>query len=1207
MQNRIQLRLLQDLGVIFLLGLLPLFWFIPNHFILSVDSNLPFTLERWINEVFFSWDTHLRGGWSPRMIESTHFFFLVQWLFQWIGMDLLTTQRAVFVFWFMLPGFTQYFFLRYLFRDYPENVKRLACFAGLLFYMFNLYLEPIWLGLNVSNLLGYGFLPLLLRLWLQVLEEKRSPVIYGFVFALISLMASGIATNPANLFVSAIPFLILTLIFLFRSFKAKKGMAHLFLFLFFASLFSLLFNLYWILTEWQKVFVTSFETTKEAGQGFIVDSWVQGVSKYASFTNVIRMLGSWTWFAEPRAYNTFILHNPFFIFLSWLVPFFGLLGLFFPSRYRKLFGAILIFGIILSMGVHFPFEKIYMWMMQHIPFFWLIRSPWYKFMLLTCLGYSYFMGVAAAGIYVWGKSPCRNPQKRRRMALALSVLLFVTPPLYSYPITLGKIFLKPSESSYPNHFQVPQYVYDAGDYLEKRPENNRVWVLPGKGFFINKWGFSGFTPFLPYVVKKPILFTDHNLSIPISEQWVSAISHPFQIFQNSFEKQLSPNLYRALSLFNIDAVVAEKDFRWEALPIPYSLKEMQESLSLLRGVELEKSFGEWDVYRVADPHPLLYVARSVIYVEENMDALIPLSNTDLLKRNALFFAADLPHSEKHFLWKKDQIDHVVLFDKSAVDLAVDLMPPVEKVLLSFNGKEVPSFQFTIPEEGFYRFYASKGRAVSLTKPRSLVDKQELPHQIPFFWSPNLLEKENWLSVNQVQVKPILFEDRFEKELGEGKKWEAIGELFLEKGTQTLKLEGALAEEGKFLIQIVPLTEAQNMFQQIKEWVPRPEKGFSRILVTDPAWNHGGWAPTDPEKIVIHPQVKWVLEGKLKEVFPFQHSSQWHELEQNETALRILNNKGRETTTRLAFQALSVQPTQRELYISLNGERVHAIKIGPLEELGISVRLHLKPGENLISFQTNCSPEPLNKFYPEEDDRKVTLLLKQIQVGDLVFSSQVSLPERESFVFRVYPFSEKREGDLEFFDGEDRFLKVGTQKIPLDLHLQEEGGHFWQSRPVRKLKPGRTAIEFLEKEGKSYFIEVRSDRDGSLKRTIPDSSTTVFERKNPTLIKGTFQSEQPAWLIFSESFDPRWILTMDGKNYSPIKVNSYANAYFLPETSGKEIPFVLEFTPQKWMNKGIKISFGALIGGSLFVLFLALFKWRYRRQKKNDEAQKKTEQ
>lgn len=1197
MKSLFKTSLLLDLGLVFLCGLLPLLWFIPEHFILSVDSNLPFTWERWINEVFYSWDTHIRAGWSPRMIESTHFFFFVQWFFQYLGLDLLAAQRGVFVFWFLLPGITQFFFLRYLFREFPETAKRLACFAGVLFYMFNLYLEPIWLGLNVSNLLGYAFLPLLMRIWLQVLEERRSPVLYGFIFALVSLMASGIATNPANVFVSVIPFFVLTLIVLFRSFKERKGgVIHLILFLFFTCLFTGLFNLYWVLTEWQKVFVSSFNTTKEAGQGFIVTSWLEGISKHASFSNVIRMLGSWTWFAEPRSYNSVILHNPLFVLLSWLVPLFGLLGLWVKTRYRSIFGTILVLGIVLSMGIHFPFKNTYMWMVEHIPFFWLVRSPWYKFMVLTCLGYSYFFGVAAARLYQWGKVKGGQSIRLKRLAWSLCALLILLPPIYAYPVSLGQMFLKPNESSYPNHFKVPEYAYEAGEYLNQKPGNNRIWVFTGKGFFINQWGFGGFTPFLPYVVSKPILFADHNLSIPISQQWLSAISHPFQIFQNSFEQKLSSNLYRCLSLFNVDTLVVEKDFRWAALPVPYSLEKMESSLAVLKGVKLEKSFGQWDIYHMENPHPLLYGAHSVIYVEDHIDALIPLSNTDLLNQNALFFAEDMSDKNKSFLWEEDHLDQVVLFDKSWFDLAVDLMEPNAQLLIKAEeGKTLP-VEFEVAENGFYLFYASKERAVSWTTPRSLIDREDLPHSIPLSWSPNLLEKENWLSVNQAQVKPILFDGRYEKELGQGLKWEAIGQLYLEKGVQKIQLEGWQPEKGKITVRVASKEESNSAFDKVKNLIQKSDKRIAQFIVTDPAWNYAGWSSTDPNKIKESSDIKWQKEGSLKEAFSFQNSSQWSRLEPEQVELRIWNTQDREKTVRLAFKVLSVQPHQREIYVHLNRKKVRTLKIEPLTETGTSLLLTLKPGENEVFFQTNGSKEPLNKYYSDEDDRGVIMLFKQIKVGDLSFYSEVYLPQRDSFTFRVYPFNQKHDKDPEFSQPTDRFIQVGSQKIALLLREDEQGAYYWESEPVKGLKPGKNELQFLEKEGQSYFIDIRSAMTTSLE---PLKSMKVsFERKNPTLIEGTLQSEKPEWLIFSESFDSRWELSLNGKIYTPVKVNSFANAYFIPSTSGKELSFSLEFLPQKWMWKGIKISLGSLIGASLFVLLLSIFKARYRRQQKN---------
>lgn len=1186
-----------DLGIVVLMGMVPLFWFMKGHYILSVDFTLPFTWTRWLNEYFHSWNQHLGAGICYRLIEATHFFFLLQIFFQKIGLDLLATERAVFVFWYLVPGLSFFGFARYLFRDLPETGKRMASLVAVSFYMFNLYLEPIWIGFNVSNLSAYAFVPLLLWIWFVAIEKKKNPVLYGFLFALITFGASGVFCNPAILILSIVPFVFFTVLALFRLKPGLKDLLRTGWLIFFTLLFTVGFNTYWLLIETFRIFFNPETRETALSSGLILKPWLEGVSKFTSFYNVIRMQGDWTWYAGYRSYAPVFHDNWFFIFLSWMLPALGIVGLTVKNRYRFFFGVLLIGSLFFSMGVHSFFAPVYLWCVDHLPFFWVIRSPWYKFGFLTCFGYAFFLGLAAYRITGWvdkfkWKEIRFGKRFRFKMSFIAFVLLFLYPPLYAYPFTLGKHFIRPKNGGYTNHVKVPDYVYEAADWVNGKEGNFRIFDLPGKGFWHNRWGFQGFTPFGSYVFDQPMLYIDQPVNLPKQSTWTTPWSHPTILIVNALEKELSPNLHRFMSLFNVNTLLFEKDYKFETLPLPKKPEEFEANLRRQYGIHFKKSFGgKWDLYNVDEALPPVYFTSQTVYVGDHIDTFIPLSNLEEMGKKAYFFSGLTTESERKKLFGENLINETVLHDNTFFDMAVDFVPAAKELFIP-KKEENPErrIAFEVEKEGSYILYSRKKFPFSFAVLRPLVDLTPFPQEIDIPWKQQSEKGEGftWFDLNGQTAVPAGETGLISGKFSGGEQWLSLGHFSLKKGENHIQIRGEEADQAQYRFKLVDPDSLALSLRRFEEGLIRPDVSWRYYLTTNSAWSHNATESVASNPLVPSENIQWNVGEGLRESFPFKGDSGWRRLNEKKEALRILNRSDKRKTVLVYLELYIAQDRERTLYVNLNGKQTASQSLNPQKRLNLLLPLRLKPGENQVVFTTNGRPVKLDKLFGDGDNREANFLIQNISVGDKVFKGTFYLPESREAMFRVYPFKDPQGAGPEWTQ-KRRVLILDGKPLELISKTQSSGSRYWQGKTALNLENGEHRVEFKEIDGNGYFIEVFAP---GAALSGYKSTPLTYKRVNPTEAKGEFQNATPGWFIFCEAFDPRWEMDIHHKIIKPFLVNGYANAYFIDTPAQEAASFRLFFSIQRYLYQGLAVS-GVFFGGALILVLLVLL---FRRRK-----------
>lgn len=709
------------IGILLILfGLTPLLWYRAPGFIISGDMLPPLTWEQFCNK-FFSWDERMGAGCEALLHFSALFFYFLEAVFTTLFQNLVVAQKAEFIFWFLMPGLSIYYFLGVILQGEGKRWGRLV---GTVFYMMNLYLEPVWQGMNIANLSAYVFIPLMLGLMIEGLERRRSFWFCVLSISILSFFAAPICSNPPMLLASLLPFLFTLIFFLVRDKIWKHPRQLLWLGGFFGTIlfFSLLVNLFWIIPFVDKVFVNVASTSLEFTPASAMD-WLRGLCKNTSLLNVARMQGAWVWYAgfggEPYAPYAFVYQNNFFfILLGYLLPVLVAVG-FYLSRKNPtaiLLGFFSVSGIILGAGIHPPFGKFYEWLLHHVPFFYVVRSPWYKFTLLTCIGYAGLLALLAQN---WG---ARLNKKAFLPAVGI-FLLMAFQLVYAFPVILGKLFFTPVEREMLTHnfMAIPDYVKDCLKHLHAKKGFFRVFDASPKKMQQYNWGNYGFNHPLTSFTSSPVFYGSMMKSPSLYPS-----DEIEKMLIKTVQSRLSQQFVRLLNLFNIEYVIFPADLYW------YSMDEINENAAVRKfleetpGLVFEKKFGPWNLYKVDQrQRPLLQVEKEADVV---IGGLSVLPYLPYMGKGRMENYVTIDPGEPDFLKSLQTDQTITLLNQGIQDLAASYWYRRFKILKTTDTKEVVTF--VVSEENSYEIWVEIS-SFDLNRPPTLfLDDIYLPLSQP---------------------------------------------------------------------------------------------------------------------------------------------------------------------------------------------------------------------------------------------------------------------------------------------------------------------------------------------------------------------------------------------------------------------------------------------------------------------------------------------
>ncbi|OQX52630.1 MAG: hypothetical protein B5M53_08085, partial [Candidatus Cloacimonas sp. 4484_209] len=345
-------------------------------------------------------------------------------------------------------------------------------------------------------------------------------------------------------------------------------------------------------------------------------------------------------------YPLFQLYQRNIVFIFWgfiisILPFFAIL-LFRKNHFVIFFTLVSLIGLFLSKGTHSSLGNIYLWMMKHIPGFWIYRAPWQKFAILATLGYSVLIGMGIGNIFQILKHKfSRNSNFTGLIPNLFLVGFFILYFGYHYPFILGKMFPGSMDKEWGYHqkfrlgyhIKFPKYLFESADWINGKRNLFNIVLLPDDKTNVYKWGYGGSGDISLLLFNRGLLFRQYGegMAPPSPVDGVY-----FQFINSLYNKSPSASVY--LKLLNIRYILQRNDFRYNFYGDYDSPQFIKDRLNYQVNINLDKVFGYWDFYKVSDDYflPHIYSSTSNAVVHDNLNTMLKTMEANSYDKLPLF-------------------------------------------------------------------------------------------------------------------------------------------------------------------------------------------------------------------------------------------------------------------------------------------------------------------------------------------------------------------------------------------------------------------------------------------------------------------------------------------------------------------------------------------------------------------------------------------
>jgi hypothetical protein len=488
-----------ELAILVIAGLVPLLWFHPGYIIANGD-NFPIFLnaQKTFSSATNMWSPDYLGYASP--VPSYLIYQDFGAFLSYLGLSTGFIQVLLQVLLDIGAGLSMYYFARVIYPDHKN-----APFFAAFFYMFNFFIMNFWFNLGFAWL--YAFLPLLLALFVSSVnaaysQDKKASNMRIICLTLVSVVALSVASiNPANIVLFILAFAVMGVYLIVKHIKNLKPL-----------LFSLgriipiafLVNLWWIFPMLMAFIFSPQGLNSQVN--IAAWSWTH---IRASFLNLFWLNGTWGWLPQYVPFYDFY-SNPVVLALMF-VPFIvaGVALLLKDNKSR--FNAYIMFSILiflfLAKGIHDlqsdPLAQVNLFLYNNISLMSMFREPASKFTFLIMPFLALLIGYSCDRI-----ATVKLNIKPAKLKLArIFVLLFIVGSFVvsSAPIFNLGLTYEPSSS----YVQIPQYWFDASNWINNQPGNGRILLSPLDDFYQipYTWNYSGSDQLLERFFNKPIVST----------------------------------------------------------------------------------------------------------------------------------------------------------------------------------------------------------------------------------------------------------------------------------------------------------------------------------------------------------------------------------------------------------------------------------------------------------------------------------------------------------------------------------------------------------------------------------------------------------------------------------------------------------------------------------------------------------------------------
>ncbi|MEK7616865.1 MAG: hypothetical protein AAB414_02335 [Patescibacteria group bacterium] len=822
--------------------------------------------------------------------------------------------------------------------------------------------------------------------------------------------------------------------------------------------------------------------------------------------------------------------NVFVRIIPWFfvaIIFVGLTRGIYSATWAK-WSVIYLLVVILSKGVASPLGYFYVFGMKHFFPLGVLRNPFEKIGVLLPIVSTILLIIGTKIIFDFFKTRINT-----RLLKAASAVTFFLILAFCWPVFAGQIF---GRFNKPVFVEVPKSYEDANLWI-KADYSKDVYTNPGKILHLPltkgesityNWenGYSGLEPSALLFTAAPSISHGFNL-----KQVDNSLRALYLAFHNPLVGQ--DTILRMLQDFNVRYIVLHKDATWEGGEF-FEPQQSESILNNLAFLEAPKRFGELLIYKVSDSY-----FKSRISISNNFDFINP--------------------PEEPSLWPY-------------------LLSENRTLITDLNKKASDTLIF--PKESFTYSEASPSSTLFLI------------NQLIF--SPNY--DDLWLNPI-IGLKKVY---RINHEII----GEEINDKLISATKKILKISRSIFSENKQL-PISDLKDYENEMKQIFDSnsavlayyaqnktisnIFQVQLYILRVIANKQSSDAVVKIGDDLKKSLIDHQFisSYYKEGQSSPLFdktvlkfeiPIDSSY--------ELLLTFLNaqdpylEKYKQITSIIDGQTRIFTGTKKDYIISL-GEVF-------LTEGTHEINLPVLISDNLVSNPTDTRIEGVQSQIGYLENK-----IDYVAGGDTYQISFIAKLEKGNGFY------------IQLLQDTDTYNEEGQASYQVNQFINQTPQQDWVEYnfplPALRATTKSAVVRFLLEPQNSALIknlkvvrlfdgEILLRKIDNFQKTASLSATVSINHKSPVSFSGQLHIDQPAFLVFSESYHPSWKLTLskDGSHHLPSAhylANLYANAYFVEEAG--DYNFKLEFEPQKIVEFGLIvaiISYGVLIGYSLVNAF-----------------------
>ncbi|MDD5415775.1 MAG: DUF5667 domain-containing protein [Candidatus Daviesbacteria bacterium] len=573
---------------LFLSGILIFCWFRFGLMYGGGDTGLPtynplFTATKIASNIW--WDSLAPGIPVAQGLTSVPMLFLLS-IPQVLGASPVVIQALLFFVLLFLMGYGMHLLALSIFGK-PNYL--LAISAGV-FYLFNPYMMiQIWHRFIHNSMFFVAFLPFLIMTWLWWIR-KRSPVCL-LLFLLVNFLAVYVYGTIAFIVPVWTLLFFLTLLEGVVPWKGRKNALRLLLAFLIGCFFWLLTNSWWLIPTFSvsPALFASVHTT----DGSL--NTLMSLSNSSILPYTLRLVNPFYlyWLADWGS----IYQNPIFLIISWLfvpVVFIGFIRGLKQTQY-VVWSLLLLVVIYLSKGAAPPFNFPYIWGFSHFFPLGVIRNPFEKLGIILPLVYAILFSVGLQYLLITsikfiGKS-------KTYFLLIIFICLHMA---FFWPMFAGKLF---GTMEKQNFVEVPPSYTEANNWIKQDlsgTAEGRILHLPlprSESVTYNwGYGYNGVEPSAAIFTALPSIA--RGLDIPGVNDALSGLS---LIFHKPYAENNQFVILKMLQDFNVKYIILHKDIRWLGGEL-YNPLETETVLDNLDFLDRETTFGDLTIYKLKDSY-----------------------------------------------------------------------------------------------------------------------------------------------------------------------------------------------------------------------------------------------------------------------------------------------------------------------------------------------------------------------------------------------------------------------------------------------------------------------------------------------------------------------------------------------------------------------------------------------------------------------------